>query len=89
MIYFQLQQKKRFLIFDNSLYLQIDGVTMWSTLGPSLANAFLVIMKRNGQIVAQLSLSLIIKSVLFRCFSICSSYEKFQEEIVRLKEIFK
>ena len=48
MTYFQLQQKKRFLIFDNSLYLPIDGVTMWSTLGPSLANAFLVIMKRNG-----------------------------------------
>ena len=48
MTYFQLQQKKRFLIFVNSFYLPIDGVTMWSTLGPSLANAFLVIMKRCG-----------------------------------------
>ena len=24
----------------------------------------------------------------FRCFSICSCYEKFHEEIVKLKEIF-
>ena len=28
-------------------------------------------------------------AMLFRCFSICSSYEKFHEEIVKLKEIFK
>ena len=28
-------------------------------------------------------------AMLFRCFSICSSYEKFHEEIFKLKEIFK
>ena len=28
-------------------------------------------------------------AMLFRCFSICSTYEKFNEEIVKLKEIFK
>ena len=27
--------------------------------------------------------------MLFRCFSMCSSYEKFHKEIVKLKEIFK
>ena len=27
--------------------------------------------------------------LLFHCFSICSFYEKFHEEIVKLKEIFK
>ena len=27
--------------------------------------------------------------LLFHCFSICSSYEKFRKEIVKLKEIFK
>ena len=27
--------------------------------------------------------------MLFRCFSICFSYEKFHDEIVKLKEIFK
>ena len=30
-----------------------------------------------------------ILEILFRSFSICSSYKKFREEIVRLKEIFK
>ena len=29
------------------------------------------------------------KSVLIRCFSICSSSEKFHDETVKLKEIFK
>ena len=33
--------KESFFIFDNSLYRQIDGVTMGSPLGPTLANAFL------------------------------------------------
>ena len=27
--------------------------------------------------------------MIFCCFSICSSYEKFHEEIVKFKEIFK
>ena len=31
----------------------------------------------------------LLETMLFRCFSICSSYEKFHEEIVKLKEIFK
>ena len=41
MTYCQLQQKKRFFIFDNSLCCQIDGEAMGSPLGPTLANAFL------------------------------------------------
>ena len=40
--------KESFFIFDNSLYRQIDGVAMGSLSGPALANAFCVIMKRNG-----------------------------------------
>ena len=31
----------------------------------------------------------LLETTLFHCFSICSSYEKFHEEIVKLKEIFK
>ena len=31
----------------------------------------------------------LLETTLFRCFSICSSYEKFHEEIVKLKDIFK
>ena len=30
-----------------------------------------------------------LETMLFRCFSICFSYEKFHEEIVKLKEIVK
>ena len=31
----------------------------------------------------------LLETMLFGCFSICFSYEKFHEEIVRLKKIFK
>ena len=31
----------------------------------------------------------LLDTMLFRSFSICSFYEKFHEEIVKLKEIFK
>ena len=31
----------------------------------------------------------LLETMLFRCFSICSSYGKFHEEIVKLKETFK
>ena len=31
----------------------------------------------------------LLDTMLFRCFSICSSYEKFHAEIVKLKGIFK
>ena len=31
----------------------------------------------------------LLETMLFRCLSICSSYRKFHEEIVKLKEIFK
>ena len=31
----------------------------------------------------------LLETMLFRCFSICSSYEKFHQEILKLKEIFK
>ena len=37
----RLQQKNRFFIFDNSLYRQIDGVSIGSSLGSTLTNAFL------------------------------------------------
>ena len=33
-------------IFDNKFYKQIDGFAMGSPLGPTMANAFLVIMKK-------------------------------------------
>ena len=36
-----VHEKESFFIFDNSLYRQIDGVAIWSSLGPTLANAFL------------------------------------------------
>ena len=31
----------------------------------------------------------LLETMLFRCFSICSSYEKFHEEIAKLKKNFK
>ena len=31
----------------------------------------------------------LVNTLIFRCFKICSSYEKFHNEIVYLKEIFK
>ena len=40
--------KESFFSFDNSLYCQKDGVAMGSPFGPTLANTFFVIMKRNG-----------------------------------------
>ena len=45
-------------IFDNKLDKQIDGVRMGSPLGPTLANAFSVIMKKNGLMNVLLSLNL-------------------------------
>ena len=37
----QLAMKESFFIFNKTFYKQIDGVTMSSLLGPTLANAFL------------------------------------------------
>ena len=39
--------KDSHFIFDGTLFKQIDGVTMGSPLGPTLANAFLVYHKKN------------------------------------------
>ena len=36
----QLAMKESFFIFNKTFYKQIDGVTMSSLLGPTLANAF-------------------------------------------------
>ena len=36
-----LATKELYFMFNNILYKQIDGVAIGSTLGPSLANAFL------------------------------------------------
>ena len=33
--------------------------------------------------------TVLLETILFRCFSICFSYEMFHEEIVKLEEIFK
>ena len=38
--------KMSFFIFDNKFYLQKDGVSMGSPLGPTLANAFLCFYER-------------------------------------------
>ena len=43
-----LTTKELIILIDMAFYTQVDGVTMESPLGPSLANAFCVIMKRNG-----------------------------------------
>ena len=43
-----LTTKESIILFDMAFYTQVDGVEMGSPLGPSLANAFFVIMKRNG-----------------------------------------
>ena len=37
----KLATSESYFIFDNKLYKQIDGVAMGSSLGPTLANAFL------------------------------------------------
>ena len=42
-----LATKESHFIFDKTLYKQIDGVTMGSSLGPKLANAFLVYHEKN------------------------------------------
>ena len=42
-----LDTKDSYFIFNGRLYKQIDGVTMDSPLGPTLANAFLVYNKKN------------------------------------------
>ena len=39
--------KESYFIFNGLLYKQIDGVAMGSTLGPSLANAFLSYHEKN------------------------------------------
>ena len=36
-----LTNKESIILFDMAFYIQVDGVAMWSPLGPSLANAFL------------------------------------------------
>ena len=171
--------KESFFIFDEKIYRQIDGVSMGSPLGPTLANAFLchyekewldscpaefkpLIYKRyvddifvlfsceshvqkftdymnnrhksirftnevekNNQFafldvlisrktnlnkfetsiyrkstfsgvftnfnsfIPSIYKHGLIHTMLFRTFSICSSYEKFHQEIVKLKDIFK
>ena len=42
-----LATKDSHFIFDGTLYKQIDGVAMGPSLGPTLANAFLVYPKEN------------------------------------------
>ena len=42
-----LATKDSHFIFDGTLYKQIDSVAMGSSLGPTLANAFLVYHKKN------------------------------------------
>ena len=42
-----LATKDSHFIFDGTLYKQIDGVAMSSTLGATLANAFLVYHEKN------------------------------------------
>ena len=42
-----LATKESHFIFDETLYKQIDGVAMGSSLGPTLANAFLVYHEKN------------------------------------------
>ena len=42
-----LTLKKSIILFDNKCYSQIDGVTMGSLLGPTLANIFLFYQESN------------------------------------------
>ena len=41
-----LATKESYFIFKRKLYKQVDGVTMGSLLGPTLANAFLVYFEK-------------------------------------------
>ena len=43
-----LATKESYFIFNELLYKQIDGVAMGSPLGPTLANASFVFMKKSG-----------------------------------------
>ena len=43
-----LATKESYLIFNEILYKQIDGVAMGSPLGPTLANAFLCFYEKSG-----------------------------------------
>ena len=39
--------KKSYFVFNGKLFKQVDGVAMGSPLGPTLANAFLVLFEKN------------------------------------------
>ena len=42
-----LTTKESYFLFNRELYKQIDGVTVGSPIGPTLANAFLVYFEKN------------------------------------------
>ena len=42
-----LTTKESYFIFNRELYKQVDGVTVGSPIGPTLANAFLVYFEKN------------------------------------------
>ena len=46
-----LATKESCFVFDDELYQQVDGVTMGSTLVPTLANIFFAIMRIFGYII--------------------------------------
>ena len=43
--FLRVATKESFFIFNNKFYKQIDGVAMWSPLGPALANIFMCSFK--------------------------------------------
>ena len=47
MVLLSFATKESYFIFNRQVYKQVDGVAMGSTLGPTLANAFLVHFEKN------------------------------------------
>ena len=58
-----LATKESYFVFKGQLYKQVDEVAMGSPLGPTLANTFLIILKRIGYEIVHLILSLITTGV--------------------------
>ena len=58
-------------IYDYILYKQIDGVSMGSLLGHTLANAFYVIMKNFGLIIVHQSLNMLYTEDMLTTYLFC------------------
>ena len=85
------------ILFDQQFYKQHDGVAMGSPLGPTLANVFLCYHEKIWLQNCPSEFKPALKSykynllftLLHRAFKLCSNFERFHQEIDKLKTIFE